>query len=72
MTLPFAVPGQWVPDTRGEGRGLRVTAHTEVGFLVVSTWNASTCVGTVRLLPDEAAELIAGLARELAKLANEV
>jgi len=71
MTLPFAVPGQWVHDTRGEGRGLRVTAHTEGGFLVVSTWKADTCVGTVRLLPEEAAELMAGLARELAKLAAD-
>jgi hypothetical protein len=49
---------------------VRVSAHAEAGFLVVSTWKAGVCVGTVRLLPDEAADLIAGLSRELAKLAG--
>ncbi|MDX6205784.1 MAG: hypothetical protein QOF39_1841 [Frankiales bacterium] len=61
--------GTWVNDRRGDGRAVRVSAHTEAGFLVVSTWKAGTCVGTVRLLPAEAAELIAGLSQSLAQLA---
>jgi predicted benzoate:H+ symporter BenE len=62
--------GTWVNDRRGDGRAVRVSAHTEAGFLVVSTWKAGTCVGTVRLLPTEAAELIAGLSSGLALLAE--
>jgi hypothetical protein len=66
MTL---LEGTWVNDRRGDGRAVKVSAHAEAGFLVVSTWKAGTCVGTVRLLPAEAAELIAGLSESLAQLA---
>jgi hypothetical protein len=45
-----------------------VSAHTEGGFLVLSTWKSDSCVGTVRLLPDEAAQLVAGIAEGLAQL----
>jgi predicted benzoate:H+ symporter BenE len=62
--------GTWVTDHRGDGRAVKVSAHVEAGFLVVSTWKAGTCVGTVRLLPAEAAELIAGLSESLAHLAT--
>ena len=65
---PLSAPGVWVSDQRGEGRGVRVSAHVEAGFLVLSPWEAGTCVGTVRLLPDEAAELVSGLAEGLARL----
>lgn len=61
--------GTWVNDRRGDGRAVKVSAHVEAGFLVVSTWKAGTCVGTVRLLPAEAAELISGLSESLAHLA---
>jgi hypothetical protein len=64
------VPGTWVADRRGDGRAVRVSAHVEAGFLVVSTWRLGTCVGTVRLLPTEAAELIAGLSAGMARLAE--
>jgi hypothetical protein len=67
MTL---LEGTWVSDRRGDGRAVKVSAHAEAGFLVVSTWKAGTCVGTVRLLPAEAAELIAGLSESLAQLAE--
>jgi hypothetical protein len=66
---PSLRSGRWIADRRGEGRGVRVSAHAEGGFLVVSTWRADVCVATVRLLPDEAAELVAGLADALACLA---
>jgi len=42
----------------------------EAGFLVLSTWKAELCVGTVRLLPDEAAQLVSGIAESLAHLAE--
>ncbi|HWH30213.1 MAG TPA: hypothetical protein VNU26_14880 [Mycobacteriales bacterium] len=48
---------------------MRVSAHSEAGFLVLSTWKAEVCVATVRLLPAEAAELVAGVTAELASLA---
>ena len=64
------IPGTWVTDPRGDGRAVRVSAHVEAGFLVVSTWRQGTCVGTVRLLPAEAAELIAELSTGLAALAE--
>lgn len=47
---------------------MRVSSHTEGGFVVLSTWQADTCVATVRLLPDEAAELVAGVAAALSDL----
>lgn len=59
----------WIADLRGDGRAVRVSAHTEAGFLVISTWKSGQCVGTVRLLPGEAAELVAGVAVGLAALA---
>lgn len=71
MSARIDAPGQWVPDIRGDGRGVRVSAHAELGFLVVSTWKAGTCVGTVRLLPDEAADLVAGLSHSLAALTRD-
>ena len=68
MTMPLQTPGTWVLDQRGGGRGVRVSAHTEGGFLVLSTWKSDACVATVRLLPDEAAQLVAGIADGLARL----
>jgi hypothetical protein len=72
MTFPFTAPGRWVADHRGEGRGVRVSAHAEGGFLVLSTWKADKCVATVRLLPDEAALLVAGITESLASFARQV
>jgi hypothetical protein len=70
MTAPLRSPGRWIRDGRGQGRAVRVSAHAEAGFLVLSTWKAGRCVGTVRLLPDEAASLVAGIADGLAELAR--
>ena len=70
MPLPLTSPGRWIRDSRGEGRAVRVSAHTEAGFLVLSTWKADLCVATVRLLPDEAAQLADSIADGLARLAT--
>jgi hypothetical protein len=69
MTTPFAAPGHWIADQRGGGRGVRVSSHLEAGLLVLSTWKEDACVATVRLLPDEAAALVAGIAEGLGRLA---
>ena len=69
MTLPAQPASGWVFDQRGEGRGVRVSAHVEAGFLVLSTWKSDVCVATVRLLPDEAARLVTNVADGLARLA---
>jgi hypothetical protein len=68
--MPLVAPGHWVPDQRGEGRGVRVSAHVEAGFLVLSTWKNDEVVSTVRLLPDEGASLVAGIAEGLSRLTN--
>jgi hypothetical protein len=70
MMPPLTAPGRWVADQRGEGRGVRVSAHVEAGFLVLSTWKQDTVAATVRLLPDEAASLVAGIADGLSLLAS--
>lgn len=68
MTQPTSLAG-WVFDQRGDGRAVRVSAHVDAGFLVLSTWKADVCVATVRLLPDEAARLVCNIAEGLARLA---
>lgn len=70
MTFWRSAPGRWIPDQRGDGRGVRVSSHVEGGFLVLSTWKEGACVATVRLLPDEAAALVAGIAEGLSRLAD--
>lgn len=67
--VPLPPHGRWAVDLRGGGRAVRVSARAEAGFVTLSTWKAEGCVSTVRLLPDEASELMAGLAAGLARLA---
>ena len=62
------VRGQWAWDVRGEGRAVRISAHVEAGLVNLSVWRHDTCVGTVRLLPDEVANLVAGLTEGLAQM----
>jgi hypothetical protein len=63
--------GQWAWDVRGEGRAVRISAHVESGLVNLSVWRHDTCVGTVRLLPSEAANLVTGLSEGLAQLARD-
>jgi hypothetical protein len=62
--------GRWAWDARGDGRAVRVSTHAKVGLVNVSIWRGDVCVGTVRLQPDEAATLVAGLTEGLADLAT--
>lgn len=68
VALPASA--RWVADLRGDGRAVRVSAHAEAGFLVLSIWRSGECAATVRLLPAEAAELLAGIADGLGSLAS--
>ena len=65
------VRGQWAWDVRGEGRAVRISAHVEAGLVNLSVWRHDTCVGTVRLLPSEVANLVAGLSEGLAQMARD-
>src|SRR3954447_7071409 len=70
MTV-IALPthGRWAWDARGDGRAVRVSTHAAVGLLNISVWRDDVCVGTVRLVPDDAATLITALSEGLAELA---
>jgi hypothetical protein len=68
--VPLGDPAHWFPDQRGGGRGVRVSAHAEAGFLVLSTWRDGTCASTVRLNPEQAAALVSGIAEGLADLSQ--
>jgi hypothetical protein len=67
--IPLPRHGQWVFDSRGEGRSVRVSAHADEGLLNVSIWRGGECVGTARLLPADAATLVSGLSEGLAEIA---
>lgn len=73
MTTVVRLPvrGQWAWDVRGEGRAVRISAHVEAGLVNLSVWRHDTCVGTVRLLPSEVANLVTGLSEGLAQMARE-
>jgi hypothetical protein len=60
--------GRWAWDARGDNRAVRVSAHVRERVVNLSVWRDDLCVGTVRLLPDEAAALVTGLTEGLAQL----
>ena len=69
--IPLPRHGQWAWDLRGEGRGIRVSAHADEGLLNVSLWKGGECVGTARLLPADVAKLVSGLSEGLAEIAAQ-
>jgi hypothetical protein len=69
--IPLPRHGQWAWDSRGEGRGVRVSTHADVGVLNVSLWREGTCVGTAQLLPADVAKLVSGLSEGLAEIAAQ-
>jgi hypothetical protein len=62
--------GRWAWDARGDNRAVRVSAHVREHVVNLSVWRDDLCVGTVRLLPAEAAALVTGLTEGLAQLAQ--
>ena len=69
--IPLPRHGRWAWDLRGEGRGVRVSAHADEGLLNVSLWREGTCVGTAQLLPVDVAKLVSGLTEGLAEIAAQ-
>jgi hypothetical protein len=54
------------------GRTLRVSSHPEVGRVVLSIWQDSVCVATVRLAEGDVPELLKTLAQGLLPAAGGV
>jgi hypothetical protein len=69
--IPLPRHGQWAWDLRGQGRGVRVSAHADEGLLNVSLWREGACVGTAQLLPADVAKLVSGLSEGLAEIAAQ-
>jgi hypothetical protein len=67
--IPLPRHGQWAWDLRGEGRGVRISAHVDAGLLNLSLWRGGICVGTAQLLPADVAKLASGLSEGLAEIA---
>ena len=61
--IPLPRHAQWAWDLRGQGRGVRVSAHADEGLLNVSLWREGTCVGTAQLLPADVESRLAPPAR---------
>jgi hypothetical protein len=47
------------------GRTLRIARHPQSDRVVLSVWQEGTCLATVRLAPEDVAELIGELTRTL-------
>ena len=43
------------------GRALRVSAHPESGRIVLSIWQDSRCIGTIRLKPEDVPDVLHAL-----------
>ncbi len=69
--LPLPARGRWVWDARDRARAVRVATHDEIGLLNLSMWRDNVCVGTVKLRPDEAADLVGALTEGIARLAAD-
>jgi hypothetical protein len=69
--IPLPRHGRWAWDLRGEGRGVRISAHVDAGLLNLSLWRGGTCVGTAQLLPADVARLASGLTEGLAEIAAQ-
>jgi hypothetical protein len=53
------------------GRALRVSSHPEAGRVVLSIWQDTTCVATVRLASEDVPELVRALSAALVPTAGE-
>ena len=52
----------WFSDARSPVRRLAVSAHPDLGILVLSLWQGDTCTGTFRLPMREGARAVSTLA----------
>ncbi|HET6911511.1 MAG TPA: hypothetical protein VFH54_19460 [Mycobacteriales bacterium] len=66
MTVsPLPARGGVLPDRRGAGRAMRVSAHVDQGFVTLSIWRDDVCVATHQLGAEDVPALIETLARTL-------
>lgn len=43
------------------GRALRVSAHPELGRVVLSLWDGARCIGTLRVTPGDVPDMVRAL-----------
>lgn len=43
------------------GRALRVSSHPELGRVVLSLWDGSRCIGTLRVAPSDVPDMVRAL-----------
>lgn len=67
MTEVSALPaaGGVIFDARDDGRTLRVGWHPDQDLVVLSVWRGGVCAATSHLTRNDAADLVAELARGL-------
>lgn len=66
MTVsPLPRDGATLPGRDRAGRTLRIARHAATERVVLSVWQDSTCLATVRLAPQDVADLVAQLTRTL-------
>jgi hypothetical protein len=71
MTVsPLPAHGTVVVGRDRTGRTLRVSSHPAVGRVVLSIWQDTTCVATVRLAEDDVPDLVRALTAGLLRPAD--
>jgi hypothetical protein len=66
MTVsPLPRDGATLTGRDRAGRTLRIARHAATNRVVLSVWQDTTCVATVRLAPEDVADLVAQLTRTL-------
>ena len=66
MTVsPLPRDGATLSGRDRKGRTLRIARHVATSRVVLSVWQDSACLATVRLAPEDVAELVAQLTRTL-------
>ena len=64
--VPLPSSGDVFVDAGNPEKALRVSWHHDVALVVLSLWRGDTCIGTLRLAPDEVPRLLATLSQGLA------
>ncbi len=59
--VPAPARSAVVRDRDRPARALRVTTHPDAGLVVLSLWDGDVCTTTLRLDPDDAADLVRAL-----------
>jgi hypothetical protein len=66
MTVsPLPRDGATLSGRDRTGRTLRIARHAATERVVLSVWQDGTCLATVRLAPEDVADLVAQLTRTL-------